>query len=265
MLNYPNIDPVALSIGPLAIHWYGLMYLLGLGGAWLLGNYRAKQPNSGWNSEQVSDLVFFAAVGLILGGRIGYMLFYNFGSLAENPLNLLRIWEGGMSFHGGLIGVAVATYLFCRKHNIVFLNMLDTLALGTPIGLFFGRIANFINQEHFGEVTTLPWAVRFPYGNYLPRHPSQLYEAALEGVLLFLIMNFAFSRNHLLQNKKGMIGGGFICFYGLFRFLVEFVRIPDGYLCLFTLGQAYSIPMILLGIYLMKYRQYKGGNFAPTL
>ena len=252
MLNYPNIDPVALSIGPLAIHWYGLMYLLGLGGAWLLGNYRAKQANSGWNSEQVSDLVFFAAVGLILGGRIGYMLFYNFDSLAENPLNLLRVWEGGMSFHGGIIGGMAGAAWFCRKYKKRFFDVTDYIAPLIPLGLFFGRIGNFINGELWGRVTEAKIGMVFPTGGPLPRHPSQLYEAVLEGLVLFIILWLYTKRPRPMAAASGL----FLAGYGVFRFIVEFFRQPDDHIGFIafdwlTMGMLLSTPMIIAGIALI--------------
>jgi len=258
MLSYPNIDPVALAIGPLKIHWYGLMYLIGLGCAWLLGVYRAKQPNSGWNKDQVSDLIFFCAVGLILGGRIGYMLFYNFASLADNPLNLFRVWEGGMSFHGGVLGVIAGSAYFCRKYKKRFFDVTDYVAPLAPLGLFAGRIGNFINGELWGRVTEAPIGMVFPSGGALPRHPSQLYEAVLEGLLLFVILWLFTQKPRPMAAASGM----FLAGYGVFRFIVEFFRQPDAHLGFIafewlTMGMLLSTPMIAAGVALMSWAYWR--------
>ncbi len=252
MLTYPEIDPVALAIGPLKIHWYGLMYLFGFAAAWALGNYRAKQPNSGWNSDQVGDLIFFCAAGLVLGARMGYMVFYQFDSLVENPLDLLRIWEGGMSFHGGAIGVMAGVAYFCRKHKKNFLNVTDYLVPLAPLGIFSGRIGNFINGELWGRVTDSPLGMVFPTGGPLPRHPSQLYEGVLEGLVLFLILWFYSSK----PRPMAAVSGLFLAGYGGFRFTVEFFRQPDAHLGFIafdwlTMGMILSTPMVVAGVGLM--------------
>jgi phosphatidylglycerol:prolipoprotein diacylglycerol transferase len=249
-MTYPNIDPVALSLGPLQVHWYGLMYLFGFAGAWWLGRVRAKQ--SGWTVSQVEDLLFYGALGVILGGRIGYALFYDLANNIDNPLNILKVWQGGMSFHGGLLGVLIAFWLFARKTQKTYFEVSDFIAPMVPIGLFFGRLGNFINGELWGKVTDVPWAMVFPNAGNLARHPSQLYEATLEGFVLFIIL-------WVYSNKKrpaGMVSGLFLIGYGVFRFLIEFVRIPDGqlgYLALnwLTMGQILSLPMIVLGVVIM--------------
>ena len=253
MLIHPDFDPVAFSLGPLHVRWYGLMYLLGFLAGWALGRYRAKQPNSGWTTEQMDDLVFYIALGVILGGRIGYVLFYGFGKFLHDPLALFRVWEGGMSFHGGFLGVLLAMALFARKHQKAFWPTMDFIApLITP-GLFFGRIGNFINGELWGRVTDLPWGMVFGQtGDGLPRHPSQLYQAALEGVALFLIL-WLFSAR---PRPTMAVSGVFALSYGVFRFLVEFVRQPDpqlGYLAFgwLTMGQILSLPLIAVGIVLL--------------
>jgi len=243
---YPQIDPVALSLGPLQIHWYGLMYLIGFVGAWYLGRLRAER--FGWTVEQVEDLLFYGAIGVILGGRLGYSLFYDLPSNLDNPLNVLKIWQGGMSFHGGLLGVLTAFWLFARKTGKSYANISDFIAPMVPIGLFFGRIGNFINAELWGKVSDVPWAMVFPNGGPLPRHPSMLYEAALEGLLLFIIL-WIYSAK---PKPAGAVSGLFLLGYGVFRFSVEFVRTPDqqyGYLALdwLTMGQILSLPMIVLG------------------
>ena len=251
-----DIDPVAVTIGPLPIYWYGIMYLLGFAGAWWLGVQRSKQAHVSWTAEQVGDVIFYGAVGVIVGGRLGYMLFYDTATLFSNPLQIIFINEGGMSFHGGLIGVIIAMWLFGRKTNKHFLQVTDFVAVLTPIGLFTGRIGNFINGELWGKPSDLPWAMVFRTGGESARHPSMLYEALLEGLVLFVIL-FLVSRR---SRPIGLISGLFLVFYGLFRFIIEFVRIPDehlGYLALdwLTMGQILSTPMILLGITLIIYSQ----------
>ena len=249
-MNYPQIDPIALSIGPLHIHWYGLMYLFGFLFVWLLGLYRVNKTE--WTRQQLEDLLFYGAVGVIIGGRVGYAIFYDFQANLENPLNIFKIWQGGMSFHGGLLGVLAAFAWFGKKTGKSFFDISDFIAPMVPIGLMFGRIGNFINGELWGKVTDVPWAMVFPGAGPLPRHPSQLYEAALEGVLLFIILWWFSSK----PRPKAAVSGLFLLGYGFFRFLVEFVRIPDaqyGYLAFdwLTMGQILCLPMIIFGIILM--------------
>ncbi|MCF6236150.1 MAG: prolipoprotein diacylglyceryl transferase [Gammaproteobacteria bacterium] len=252
MLPFPDIDPVALSLGSLKIHWYGLMYLIGFALAWLLGNWRAKQPGSGWNSEQVSDLIFYCALGLVLGARIGYMLFYQFESVLANPLDLLKIWQGGMSFHGGAIGVTIGIWLFGRKYKKDFFSVTDFLVPLAPLGLFAGRMGNFINGELWGRTTDSSFGMIFPSGGPLARHPSQLYEAILEGLVLFLILWFYSSK----PRPKMAVTGLFLLGYGCFRSFVEFFREPDAHLGFIafdwlTMGQVLSLPMIIGGLALI--------------
>ncbi|MEK1905566.1 MAG: prolipoprotein diacylglyceryl transferase [Pseudomonas sp.] len=252
MLAYPQINPVALDLGFLQIHWYGLMYLVGIGGAWLLATRRLKAFDPTWSQEKLSDLVFWVAMGVILGGRLGYVLFYDLHSYIAEPLRVLQIWKGGMSFHGGLIGVILATLWFGKRNNKSFFELMDFIAPLVPIGLGAGRIGNFINAELWGKVTDVPWAMVFPNGGPLPRHPSQLYQFALEGVALFLIL-WAFSRK---PRPTMAVSGLFAICYGIFRFIVEFVRVPDaqlGYLAFgwLTMGQLLCVPMILGGLGLM--------------
>ena len=253
MIAYPNIDPVAVSLGPIAIHWYGLMYLIGFVSAYYLGVYRTKRSNGLWTPEQVSDMIFFGAVGVILGGRIGYILFYQFPSFVDNPLVLFRIWEGGMSFHGGLLGVIAAMWWFSRKTQKHIIDILDFGAPFVPIGLGLGRLGNFIGAELWGKPTDVSWAMIFPTDPLqLARHPSQLYQFALEGVALFTILWF-FSQK---SKPRYCVSGMFLLFYGIFRILVEFVREPDpqlGYIAFgwLTQGQILSTPMVLLGIALV--------------
>lgn len=246
---YPTIDPVALSLGPIQIHWYGLMYLLGFSGAWWLGRLRAER--FGWTAVEVEDLLFYGAIGVIVGGRLGYSLFYDLPALIDNPLNLFKVWQGGMSFHGGLLGVVVAFGFFARATGKSYFSISDFIVPMVPVGLFFGRIGNFINGELWGKISDVPWAMIFPNAGPLARHPSQLYEAMLEGVLLFLILWIYSSK----PKPLGSVSGLFLLGYGFFRFVVEFVRVPDqqyGYLLLdwITMGQILSLPMIMIGLFI---------------
>ncbi len=258
MLTAPNIDPVAISLGPLKIHWYGLMYVIGFIAGWWLGVYRAKRPGSGWQSHEVGDLLFYAVLGVILGGRLGYVLFYNLPYYARHPLEVFYVWTGGMSFHGGLLGVIVAMWLFARRTARAWLSVADFMAPLTPIGLGAGRIGNFINQELWGKATDLPWGMVFRNAGPLSRHPSQLYEFALEGVVLFAILWFYSGK----RRPTGAVSGMFLLCYGAFRFVIEFVREPDaqlGYLALgwVTMGQVLSLPMILLGVGLLWWAHHR--------
>ncbi|RNE90586.1 prolipoprotein diacylglyceryl transferase [Marichromatium sp. AB31] len=266
MLTYPDIDPVALALGPLQIHWYGLMYLLGFAAAWGLGRWRAARPGSGWSGVMVDDLIFYGVIGVILGGRLGYMLFYGLDQVAADPLALLRVWEGGMSFHGGLLGVLIATALFSRRQGLTFFQATDFLAPLVPLGLLAGRIGNFINGELWGHRTNLPWGVQLPCEQF-PRqcldqpattllspavHASQLYEALLEGLVLFVVLWLFSSRPRPTMAVSGL----FLVGYGAARFSVEFVRLPDahlGYLAFgwLTMGQLLTLPMILAGALLL--------------
>ena len=248
MLVHPDINPIAFRIGPVEVHWYGLMYLCGFATGWLLGRYRASQPGSTWTKAQVDDLVFYSALGVILGGRIGYVLFYNLPMYWAHPLWVFKVWDGGMSFHGGLLGVLIAMALYGRKLGRSFFEMTDFIAPLVPPGLFFGRIGNFINGELWGRVTDVPWGMVFPRAGPLPRHPSELYEAALEGVLLFIIL-WRYSRK---PRPVMAVSGMFLLCYGCFRFFAEFFRQPDpqlGFIALgwMTMGQLLSLPMIAFG------------------
>ena len=259
MLNYPLIDPVALRLGPIQIHWYGIMYLLGFSAAWWLGKHRATRPDIQLTTEQVSDIIFWGALGVVFGGRIGYILFYDLPGYLAHPITMLQIWRGGMSFHGGLLGVLVAMWIYqYRFLGRGFFYLTDFLAPLVPIGLGLGRIGNFINGELFGKPTDLSWGVIFPHGGPIPRHPSQLYEFFLEGVVLFLILWF-YSRK---PRPRMAVSGLFLGVYGGFRFIVEFLRQPDpqiGYLFgdWLTMGQVLSLPMILFGSGLILWAYYR--------
>jgi phosphatidylglycerol---prolipoprotein diacylglyceryl transferase len=249
MIPYPNIDPVAIQLGPVAIRWYGLMYIIGFGIAWYLARRRAREPGSRWSAQQIDDLIFYGAIGLIVGARLGSIVFYNFDAWLRDPVMLLRVWEGGMSFHGGMLGVALAMWLYGRKLGRGFFEMTDFVAPLAPLGLAFGRLGNFINGELWGKPTDVPWAFVV---DGIPRHASQLYQAALEGVLLFLILWFYSARNP----PRMAVTGAFVLGYGCFRFAVEFVRMPDahiGYLAFgwLTMGQLLTLPMIVLGLVLL--------------
>lgn len=253
MLVHPNFDPVALSLGPIQIHWYGLMYLIGFYGCWFLAVRRGRAAHLSFSATAVSDLLFFVAMGVILGGRIGYTLFYNLPVFLKDPVEIFRIWKGGMSFHGGLLGVVAAVALFARTRKIAFLQVMDLVAVVVPFGLLTGRIGNFINAELWGAPSTLPWAMVFPTDPLgVPRHPSMLYEAFLEGLVMLAILWWFSSR----PRPNAAISGLFLVLYGLFRSLVELVRVPDahiGYLSggWLTMGILLSAPMWIGGLGLM--------------
>ena len=253
-IPFPHIDPVLVSFGPFAVRWYALAYIAGLVIGWRLMRRMAAGSAYGLEAEQVDDFLFWVTLGVILGGRIGYVLFYNLPFYADNPSKILYVWQGGMSFHGGFLGVVVAGLWFCKKRGIAPLVFGDLCARVAPVGLFFGRIANFINGELFGRVTDAPWGVVFPNGGPAPRHPSQLYEAALEGLLLFIVINLL-ARAPSFRDRRGFLTGVFIAGYAISRMLVELVRQPDaqiGFLSLgSTMGQWLSVPMLLIGIYMM--------------
>ena len=266
MLPYPEIDPVAIALGPVKVHWYGLTYLAALGFAWWLAARRSQRPGAVLQREQVDDLIFFGALGVVLGGRIGYALFYGADKLAQDPAWLLRVWQGGMSFHGGMLGVMLAMYLFARRRRIGLGALLDFVAPLVPFGLAFGRLGNFIGQELWGRASDVPWAMVFPADPLqLARHPSQLYQFALEGVLLGVILIWFSARPRPVWAVSGLFSLG----YGCLRFLAEFFREPDqhiGFEALgwLTRGQALCLPMIALGIFLLvfAYRNPGAGGAA---
>ncbi|MFI4869221.1 MAG: prolipoprotein diacylglyceryl transferase [Steroidobacterales bacterium] len=271
MLRYPNIDPIALSIGPLHIHWYGVMYLVGFAAAWWLARRRAAQPGSTWTAADVDDFLFYAMLGVILGGRVGYVLFYGMPLWRGDWAYPLKIWEGGMSFHGGMLGVLVAAWIFGRQRARHAFDVYDFAAPLPGVGLFFGRLGNFINGELWGRPTDVPWAMLVPDPNGgapVARHPSQLYEAALEGLVLFTIMWWFTSRPRPRFAPSAL----FLICYAIARMLVEFVREPDvgiGYLAFgwLTMGQLLSLPMLLagVGLWVAAYRRAApSGNFVPA-
>ena len=256
-LDFPDISPIIFSIGPLSIRWYSMAYLFGIIIAWLLIKRNVKKYNLPLSKENLEDLVFYITLGIIIGGRLGYVLFYGSNTFLHNPLSILEVWKGGMSFHGGVLGVIIASYLFAKKIKYKFLGITDLIVLYAPIGIFFGRITNFINDELWGRVTDVAWAVRFPNGGYLPRHPSQLYEAFFEGIIMFIILNWLWKYKNI-RERQGFISALFITLYGLFRISMEQFREPDAQLGFFfgslTMGQILSIPLIIVGISIIGYK-----------
>ncbi|CAN7403336.1 prolipoprotein diacylglyceryl transferase [Neorhizobium sp. LjRoot104] len=260
LMPFPNIDPVAFSIGPLAVHWYGLAYVAGIMLGWFYARRLAangslwRDGQSPITAAQLDDFLVWVAAGIVLGGRIGYILFYDMGAVVANPIRAIEIWNGGMSFHGGFIGATIAMIIFARRNAIPVWSMFDTVAAVVPFGLFFGRIANFINGELWGRLSNAPWAVVFPTGGPFSRHPSQLYEAGLEGIVLVLVLALMIFRFKALK-VPGTIAGAFVIGYALCRIFVEFFREPDaqlGYLLgtnWLTMGMILSLPMIAAGLW----------------
>jgi phosphatidylglycerol:prolipoprotein diacylglycerol transferase len=274
-VHFPNFDPVLVQIGPVAIRWYALAYVAGILLGWRyvvgltrnLGLWRGALPTT--DDRTIDDFVLWVTIGIIVGGRLGYILFYMPEVIISDPMEILRTWNGGMSFHGGLIGVTLAMFGFAWRNKLDVVRLADLTAPCVPIGLFFGRIANFINGELWGRPTDLPWAFVFPSGGPLPRHPSQLYEAGLEGLLLFLVL-LPLAASARIRSKPGIVLGLFITWYGVSRFLVEFVREPDaqlGYLMgtdWFTRGQELSLPMIVIGIAVVIWAARRPAMAAPA-
>jgi phosphatidylglycerol:prolipoprotein diacylglycerol transferase len=263
MLVHPQFDPIALQLGPVSIRWYGLMYLIAFVAGLLLGRLRVRtRPELGWTTRDLDDVLFYCVLGVVLGGRLGYVLFYKFSEYMHDPVRIFYVWEGGMSFHGGFLGVILAMWWFARRTNRRWFDVTDFLAPLVPLGLGAGRIGNFINAELWGRPTDVPWAMIFPNVDEQLRHPSQLYEAGLEGVLLFLIL-WLFSRK---PRPSGAVSGLFLLGYGALRFLVEFTREPDNFLGLLTMGwsmgQWLSIPMILGGVVMLAWAYWQ--NKAPA-
>lgn len=259
-LAYPEISPVAVALGPIVIRWYSLAYLFGILAAWFLAVRNNQKNQLGFSKQNLEDLVFYITLGIIVGGRLGYALFYGGAEMWLKPWHLLELWKGGMSFHGGIAGVIIASWLFARRFQFAFLKITDLVALYAPIGMFLGRCANFVNDELWGRVTDVPWAIRFPSGGYLPRHPSQLYEAFFEGIVLFVLLNFLWRWQKVRQNS-GIVSAVFVLAYGLFRMAMEQFRQPDAQLGFFfgsvTMGQILSTPLILCGIVVLWYKLKK--------
>jgi phosphatidylglycerol:prolipoprotein diacylglycerol transferase len=252
MFTYPQINPIALSIGPLSIHWYGIMYIVAFGGAWLLALHRMKREPELWTAEQISDLVFYGALGAVIGGRMGSVFFYNFDRFLDDPLWLLRVCEVGMSFHGGFLGVMLALYLYARHLQKPYFEVTDFIAPLAPFGLGAGRLGNFIGGELWGRPTDAPWGMIFPHVDQQARHASQLYEFALEGVVLFTVVWWFSSK----PRPRAAVSGLFVLGYGVFRIFIEFFREPDidiGFIAFewLTMGQLLSLPMVLVGIILL--------------
>jgi len=257
MLTYPQVNPVAFHLGPLSVHWYGLMYLVGFLGGWGLLSWRLRVSSRGFTQDQLSDIVFYAALGIIVGGRVGYVLFYDWQAFFAQPWRVFMIWQGGMSFHGGLLGVVLAMWFYARKIGKSMIDLTDFIAPVVPIGLAAGRIGNFINGELWGRVTDVSWGMVFPGAGPMPRHPSQLYEFLLEGVALFLIL-WIYS---MKPRPRYAVSGLFALCYGLFRIAIEFFREPDaqiGYIFgWMTKGQLLSLPLVVVGIFLLLFA-YRG-------
>lgn len=257
-MRYPRIDPVFFEIGPLELRWYGLMYIIGFACAYLILRALSRRRGYDMNTKEIEDVLAYGIIGLIVGARLGYCLFYNFGYYASHPLKCLAVWEGGMSFHGGLIGLVVGGWLFSRLRHKPLLMLADMAALAAPPGLFFGRLGNFINAELYGRVTDVPWGMVFPGAGVLPRHPSQLYEAFFEGIVLFAVL-FALSRK---VHTRGVLISVFLAGYGLVRFCLEFFREPDAQLGFvlgaFTMGQILSLIMVGAGAVLLASRLKSG-------
>lgn len=277
LLSYPEIDPVIFSIGPLAVHWYGLAYVAGILLGWQYGRAIVRRDHL-WPQAKTpltlldfDDFLIWAALGIVAGGRIGYILFYDLGAVITNPLRALEIWNGGMSFHGGFLGVFLAMILFARSRSIPVFSLFDLVCTVVPVGLFFGRVANFVNGELWGRTTDVAWAMVFPTGGPFPRHPSQLYEAALEGIILLALLAFLVFAMKKLK-APGFVAGAFVAGYGLSRIAVEFVREPDpqlGFLAggWLTMGMLLSLPMLALGLWAMitaAQRAHRPSNPART-
>ena len=256
MLIHPQFNPVAIQLGPVAVHWYGLMYLLAFALFFMLGRWRiAHQPWTGWTNQMLDDALFFGVLGVVLGGRLGYIVFYKAGDYLAHPLNIFKVWEGGMSFHGGFLGVILAMAWFARSRKLRWLSVTDFIAPLVPLGLAAGRLGNFINGELWGRPTDLPWGMVFPYADALPRHPSQLYQLAGEGLMLFVIL-WIFAKK---PRPVGAISAVFLMGYGTLRFLAEFTREPDSFLGLLDLGlsmgQWLSLPMVIAGFIMYRWAQ----------
>lgn len=256
MLEFPNINPIIISFGPLAISWYSLSYVVGIILGWHYIIKLIEKKYTPLKKQHIDDFITWVIIGIIIGGRLGYVLFYDPQKYLSNPIEILKTYEGGMSFHGGILGFVIVSIIFTRKNKLKYFTLVDAVAAATPIALFLGRIANFINAELYGRVTNVPWSFIFPGSDGLPRHPSQLYEAFLEGFILFFILNFYIKKHQALE-KPGLISGLFLVFYSIFRLIIENFREADahiGYYADFiTRGQLLCIPMLIIGIIIIKY------------
>jgi phosphatidylglycerol:prolipoprotein diacylglycerol transferase len=265
-IPFPAIDPTLVEIGPIAIRWYALAYIAALGAGWWFLARQARRPGAALTSKDADDFFVWATLGVVLGGRLGYVIFYKAGYYLEHPLEILVVWQGGMSFHGGLIGMVAAIIVFARRRRIDVLAFADLIAVVTPFGLLLGRIANFINGELYGRVSDVPWAMVFPGGGPLPRHPSQLYEAALEGAVLFGIMLVLYFATRL-RERRGSLTAVFVGGYAAARFVVEFFRQPDAHLGFLlagaTMGQLLSIPLLLFAVGLWIHAGRRSRAAAP--
>jgi phosphatidylglycerol:prolipoprotein diacylglycerol transferase len=259
MLTFPQIDPVMIHLGPISIHWYGVAYVISLWVGWQYAIWITKRFAPGITKTQIDDFMMWALGGIILGGRFGHILFFDLDRYLANPIEIFMTWKGGMSFHGGMLGVVVALLLYCRKMKLPLFRFADIFATITPIGLFLGRLANFINGELYGRITDVPWGMVFPYGGPSPRHPSQIYEAFLEGLVLLVILHIGW-RVATIRDIPGRLTGLFLSGYGIARILVEYVREPDTLHSLFgmelTTGQLLSLPMVAIGVYFILGRSH---------
>ena len=261
MLQFPQFDPVAIRLGPIAVHWYGLMYLLAFSSAWLLGRWRIQHGKTRLTLKDLEDVIFYGVLGVVVGGRLGYVLFYKPGYYLSHPLEIFYLWEGGMSFHGGLLGVLAIMFWFARSRGYKWLEVGDFIAPLIPTGLAAGRLGNFINGELWGRPTDLPWAMIFPLVDSVPRHPSQIYQFFGEGICLGILLWLYSGR----PRRVGQVSGFFLLGYGICRFLAEFAREPDAFLGLLglglSMGQWLSVPMIIFGIYLIVRTNTKNGSY----
>ncbi len=259
-LEFPHISPIMFSIGGLPVRWYSMAYLAGIVAAWLWLLRDVRKYRLNFNKAAVEDVVFYVTLGIIIGGRVGYALFYGGDTFWKQPWHILEIWQGGMSFHGGAVGAVAGLWYAARKHQLDFWQLTDLAALYAPIGIFLGRLANFVNDELWGRVSDVPWAVRFPSGGYLPRHPSQLYEAFCEGLLMLIVLNLLWRLVPVVRMRKGTVSALFVILYACFRITLENFRQPDAQLGFYfgfaTMGQLLSLPLLLFGFYLL-YRRFR--------
>lgn len=250
-LPFPLINPIAVSIGPVKIYWYGLAYVIGTMLAWSYGKFLVKKYPNGIAPENIDDAVVWMLMSAVIGGRVGYICFYEPAMIFQNPLEMFMTWHGGMSFHGGLLGVITGSLILCYRKNIPYLRLMDIAGTSIPVILFLGRVANFINAEMYGRVTDVSWGIIYPNGGPLPRHPSQLYEAFFEGIVLFLLLNWCWKHTKL-RNNSGRMSGLFLIGYGIFRIIIESFKEPESWVGTLTIGQLLSLPLVGLGWYLIR-------------